>query len=607
MKYFIKAIFSDILTCVLCLLTSVQAATLPETAKIIPPETILLVNIDNFSQFRQQFEKINLYKLYKDPLMASFIDDFKTKCREKIQEMDENNIFKTFYNADVLPQGRVAFALVFSEQTKDANEPPILLISQWGENIEKIKDAIKKMVEKNIEKGGHQKRSEDYQGVSIETSIDEKSSVLNYCFIDDCFVAATNLDVLKFVVAHIKGATSPTLSGDSDYTATMKTIGPYHDMDLYVNIKQIIKMALAEDTNSQTQAIIANLGLDNVISAGYSLGPGRGPDNCSSGKAFLKINGPKKGICKMLEAESTVFDTPRFAPQSTSLVTFFNLNMSKAYNELANILNSFSPQAAAVMYMPLLPPSPDGQPGVNLKTDIIDHLGSQIVITQSVDKPLSANSTPETIVALAVNNRGALEKSMSLLHSKIIAPDKPDARRELLGHTIYLIDPSAMLPFFSPGQRTPMQTPDSRDVPQAPKLAFTVTDTHLIFASESTVERVIRTISSSASASTSPPKWFNEAKSAIPSVVGLAYMEDTSVSLELRWSMMKQGRKSTNPAISMGLNPFSMVTQMGFNFGLLPDFEVVRKYFGLFTSYGISTPEGFFFELKDIHAGGASN
>ena len=57
----------------------------------------------------------------------------------------------------------------------------------------------------------------------------------------------------------------------------------------------------------------------------------------------------------------------------------------------------------------------------------------------------------------------------------------------------------------------------------------------------------------------------------------------------------------------MGLNPFSMVTQMGFNFGLLPDFEVVRKYFGLFTSYGISTPEGFFFELKDIHAGGASN
>lgn len=601
MKYTVKTIFAAVLISVVGYLAPVQAVTLPKTAKIIPPETVLLVDVDDFTQLKQQFEKTNFYKFYKDPVMAPFIDDLKIKLREKVQELDENDIFKTFFNADVLPQGRVALALVLNEQTKDSDEPPILFISQWGENIEKIKDAVKKMVEKNIELGGHQKRSENYRGVSIETAIDEDSSVLNYCFIDDCFIAAMNVDLLKSAIAHIQGATSPTLADDSDYTATMKTIGPYHDIDLYVNIKHIIKMLLAEDTNGQAQTIITNLGLDNVTSVGYSIGPARGPANSSCGRAFLKINGPKKGICKMLEAESAVFAAPRFIPTSTCSAMFFNLDIKKAYNELANILNSFSPQAAAIMYMPLLPPSPDGQPGVQLKNDIVDHLGSQIVITQSVDKPLSDDSTPETLVALAVNNRAALEKSISLLHSKMIAPNNPDARRELLGHTIYVLDLSAMLPFL-PGQRTPMQAPPAgTDVPQMPKFALTVTDTHLIFATEAAVEQAIRKLSSSASAPPGPARWFNQAKSAIPSVVGLATLEDTSVSFELLWRMMKQGQKSTSQSISIGPNPFSIFEQMGFKFDLLPDFDVIRKYFGLFTSYGISRPDGFFFEFKDIN------
>jgi len=55
------------------------AAVLPETAKLVPPETVLLVNINDFGQLKQQFEKTNLYNLYKDPAMAAFVDDAKAK------------------------------------------------------------------------------------------------------------------------------------------------------------------------------------------------------------------------------------------------------------------------------------------------------------------------------------------------------------------------------------------------------------------------------------------------------------------------------------------------------------------------------------------------
>jgi hypothetical protein len=586
----------------LSLSASARAEVLPRTDKLVPPETVLLMNIDNFQQLKTQFEKTSFYKFYTDPAMAAFVDNAKAKWREKIQKLDDNDIFKAILSTDIWPQGRVAAVLVLNEQSKDFNEPPVVIITQWGEGIDKIKEAIDKMLKKNIEVGGHQKRSENYRGVSIEITIDETSTTLNHCFIDDSFIAATDLDLLKFVIAHIKGAGSPTLADDTDYNAAMKTVGPHHDIDFYINIKQIIKTILAEDSAGEAHKWTANLGLDNIAALGCSVAVGRSPGNSASAKAFLKVNGAKKGICKMLETESASFNLPLFIPASTYSVTFFNLNIKNAYDELYSILYSFNPRYVAMMQAMDLPDSPDGEPGLKLKSDVISHLGSQIVISRSVNKPFSNSSMPtESLIALAVNDRKTIEKSLSLLHSKLLAPNKPDARRELLGHTIYLLGPSA-LPFFTPGM-TPMQARSESNAPQTPTLAFTVTDTHLIFASEPAVERAIRALSSTEALSVGPVKWFTSAKSAIPSVVGMAALEDNAASSEIFWWMVKQSSKAESSAAQAG--PAS--TKFGstgiselVNFDLLPQFDAVRKYFGLSAFYGISTPEGFFFEFKYI-------
>jgi len=481
----------------------------------------------------------------------------------------------------------------------------VLMITQWGEEIDKIKEAVGKMLEKNIELGGHQKRSEDYRGVSVETVIDEASFVLNYCFINDCFIAATSPDLLKFVVAHIKGASSPTLADDTDYTDTMRAVGPYHDIDVYVNIKYVIEAILAKDSTGKIQTT-TNLGLDNVTSAGCSIGFGRTAGSSACGKVFLKIEGGKKGICKMLDVESAVLKAPRFIPASAYSATFLNLNIKKAYDELYNILYSFNPTTAALIPTILLPPGPEGEPGLELKADVIDHLGSQIILAQSTRKPFSNSSAPvESLVALAVNNRSALEESISVLYSKM----DPDASRELLGHTIYLISlPPLPLPS---GGVTPMQEPSASSAVQVPKLAFTITDTHLIFGVESTVERTIRALSSTEVASLDSAKWFNNAKSAVPSVVGLAWLQDDAASTEFFWWMMKETEKSKDKdsSISMGvlmdsesLSPHLMFSQTGLlDTSLLPQFDAVRKYFGLSTLYGISTPDGFFFEFNYLN------
>ncbi len=609
----------------------VQAQKLPDTAKLIPPETILLVDVDDFDRLRTQFERTNFYKLYKDPAMAAFVDDLKTKWREKIRKPD-NELLSVVADIDTFPRGRVAVAFVLNEQiNKDANEPPLLLITQWGQTIAKIKEAVDKTVEKVIEDGAH-RQSEDYRGVSITTIIRRSSAALSYCFIDDCLIGSMNLDVLKFVIAHIKGADSATLADDTDYTTTMKAaeLSTQTQIGLYVNIKQIVKTIIAEDDTDKTKTIISNLGLDNVASFGCSIGPGPSTagSNTSFGKAFLKVRGEKKGICTMLDIESATFRVPQFIQPPAYSVSFVNLNIKKAYNELGNILNSISPQLAAMMYMPLLPPSPQGEPPLQLKADIVDHLGSQIIIAQSISEPLSDVSEPrqkKSLVAVAIENRSALEKSLSLLHGTLLAANNPDARRQLLGHTIYLIDTAAIFPSSPPRPKRPMQIPgratpqggNPPETPTMPKLAFTVTDTHLIFAGESAVEQVIRALNSTEIVSVSSEEWFNRAKSTIPSVVGLASLQNDAASGEFFWSELRELKKETSkskdtnssPKIGLGVSsgspfPQLMLSQAGsdlFDFSLLPEFDVVRKYFGLSAFYGLSRPDGFFFEFKYIN------
>ena len=608
----------------LCFPAVVRAAELPKTAGLVPPRTILLVDINNFNQLKGQFEKTNIYRLYKDPAMAPFVNNFKTKLQEKKQESNRE-FLNTIADAGVLPQGRLALAVVLDEQVKDVNNPPVLLISQWGEDIGKAKEAADKMIRKAVEDGAR-RQTEDYRGVEIITIEKKPPETVNYCLIDDCLIGSTSPNVLKFVIAQMKGAGSTVLADDRDYTATVRAINPASEgrIDFYVNIKHLVKSELAEDTTGKARAMVDNLGLNNVTSFGCSVEPAAGPGGSSFAKAILKIDGAKAGICKMLEIESGPIRMPKFIAASACSVSVVNLNIKKAFDELANIMTKFSPQMAAILYMPVLPPGPQGEPGLQLKTDIVDHFGSQIVIAQSIDKPQPdagaarpSQKEPlpvaKSIIAIAIENRSALEKSLSLVHDKMIAPINPDARRELLGHTIYTVDLSGLAPMLGgPPARKPMRAAAGPVAPPVLKIAFTVTDTHLIFATESAVEQAIRTLGSSAE-SIGSARWFNKAMSNIPSVVGLAGLRDNAVSGELLWSMMRQSKKPDKPGgedqrnqIGVGISSGSILPQMSFtqggdallDFSLLPEFDAVKKYFGTLAFYGISRQDGFFFEFK---------
>ena len=109
--------------------------------------------------------------------------------------------------------------------------------------------------------------------------------------------------------------------------------------------------------------------------------------------------------------------------------------------------------------------------------------------------------------------------------------------------------------------------------------------------------------------------WFNKAKSNIPSAVGLAGLQNNAVSGEYFWSTMRQSAKPDKAddqdkrnQVSVGITSGSILPQVMFtqgaglfDFSQLPEFDAVKKYFGVSAFYGISRPDGFFFEFKYLN------
>ena len=437
----IRAAFAICVVFAAAMVVSVKGATLPKTAELVGVDTVLLVDISDFNQFRTKLEKTSIYKLYNAPAMSAFAKNFTAKVREKI-EGDKDSFVKGILDANVMPEGRLAFVMTVGAGQQEMS---MALISQWGRNVGKMRDIIEKMAAKSVEKGAH-RGIESYRDVNIITLTTEtaagQSAVKDsddstaaktgpvsakdvYCFVDDCLITASNAEAVKFVVSQIRGAGASSLAGDTDYIATMGAVGPYHDVDVYVNLKRVIRRLADGDTTGESQKEIANLGLDGVGGLGFSLGVAPDADSSVRGKMFLRTTGTRKGVLKMLEMRSEPVRVPRFVPASACSVSFLNVDIKRAYDELCSIIYGFEPAAALMLQQPIPGTGSENEPGITIRPDIIEYLGSEIVIAQSVNKPFSKDKEPtEIYIAVGVNNRTALEKSLSLIHKRLICAEQ---------------------------------------------------------------------------------------------------------------------------------------------------------------------------------------
>jgi hypothetical protein len=406
-------------------------------------------------------------------------------------------------------------------------------------------------------------------------------------------------DVLKFTLARIKKPGEGTLNESADYRDAMGATGPVHDVDVYVNLSRLIALVVAADTSGQSKTQLANFGVDTLGGLGISAAVGRKEGVPIQTKAVLKVNGTKKGVLKLIEPIDEAARLPKFIDSSTASVTVMNFNIKGAYDEIQRIANAIVPGLATQITKPIVPAGEDGQGGVDIRKDILDYLGNQVIVSESINRPFSAGVDPSRVVtAIAVTDAKALEKSLSIVHSKLIAPGKADMKRDFMGHTIYIggsIPGLGVMPGMM--RMATMSEPAKRDN-EAHLFAFTITDTHIIMGLQGNVVEAIRIMNNKNAASVGNARWFSRAKSALPEKAGIAGFSDDRSTAEYFWWRVKEQQKGKAPKDDTYLPGSMMLQELKSiaDFSLLPDFAKVKKYFGV-SSYSVSSrPDGFYFE-----------
>ena len=540
--------------------------------------------------------------------------------------------------------------MVSTEKTKKDGEPEAVAIIQWGAEAGKVKTAIEKACTKAVEKDQSKRSKEKYKSyeiVTLESKTKAKSEEEGveikpdgmggrsefaygaeneeevdsdneftmpggaeenepeiaavepkaqektvYAFVNDVLLVSDSVDLIKFVISHIDGASGGTLAEAGKFDSVVASVGPAHDIDVWVNMPAVLAVAATADKSGQAKMQLANFGLDNLGDAALAVGIGRGENKPLTAKGVLKVNGEKRGIIKMLEPVSQSLSLPKFIDPSAAAVSSVNLNFGVMYQELFNLLNNISPGGAAALNVPLVPADQEGQGGVELKKDVIDYLGSQLLFAETIKKPFTDKMDSMKIsFAIAAKDAKALEKSLSLVHERYFGQGKADAKREFMSSTIYKLGTMSFLPIFGGASSMADESGDGKTGNGA---AFAVTGGYLIIGAESDIEEAIRLLNNKEAAAIGSAPWLARARQGLPEKTGVVSLKNEQASMEYLWWVFKNAKSGTASPDAIMLGSLKDTA----DFKLLPDFEKVKKYFGVSSSYIVSRPDGFFFESQ---------
>ena len=116
----------------------------------------------------------------------------------------------------------------------------------------------------------------------------------------------------------------------------------------------------------------------------------------------------------------------------------------------------------------------------------------------------------------------------------------------------------------------------------------------MIIGAESDIEEAIRLLNNKEARGIGSTEWLSRAKQGLPEKTGIVSLKNEQASMEYLWWVLKNVKNGDLSGEQIMLGQLKDAV----DFKLLPEFEKVKKYFGVTSSYLVSRPDGFFFEGK---------
>lgn len=579
-------------------------AVIPPAPKLLPKDTLAVLTIPEWTSAMSQAGSSSYGKLWADPTMKPFRDHFETQFKEKFLGKLEKDL--GIKAADYLPllQGQLTVGLMADgwDGSDKSKEPHVVLILDARDKAPELKKRLEEVRKKLVDAGRNPKtekiRDADFTTVIIEPKPaapkaasakkeddeDEEEdkpappSKQTYVFgqVDSALLVANAAAPLEKLVARISGGTMPLLADEAAFassepkTRDAQFYAWVHWAQLSTGlVKALADNDMFENVGTDAKGAFRATGLSGLRSLTATV---RTDGDGVRGEFSLNLPESERiGLFKMFSFAAKDSSPLPFVPADVTQFMRMRIDWKRFVSTVEETLQALSPQMSGMFNMVVGAAGKDKDPNFDLRKSLFNNLGDDLVMYQrpATGTTLADLQNAPTLTLLSSPATEDLMTGLKALSG--LAPGGAAGKeREVAGKKI---------------QSLPMPVPGKPDG----KLEYVGSGGYVAFSRQpAMVEEYIRSAEGSGKSLKDNPELSAAAEKIGGLGTGLLVYENQRETMRATWGILrKDGLNKT----ALGRNDFADLC----NFKLLPEFDSVRKYFGINLTTGVIDAQGIHF------------
>lgn len=606
-------------------------AQVPPAEQLLPDDIIGLATVPDWSKMTSAYNQSTWGQLWADPAMKGFRDNFTSNFTADFLKPLEKQLGVKLTDYQDLLQGQVTLALTApgTESKQFANFLVLIDAKDKGETLKaKLAELKKKWADAGKEVKTEKIRDVEFSSINF-TSADVKA-LLKKAFpgADDegdpddktppekiqlrigqykslLLIGESDKDLEK-VLARQSGGLVPPLAEKAAYQKTHAALFRDSIGHAWLNFKPVYKKILASASAEKQEPAggMPSMKVDKILPAlGFeSLDTLAAKVSSSSDGSFFEFfagvpEAQRDGLFKVINLEKKDASPPAFVPADVLKLQRTRLDGAKAWTTLENTLGKIEPSLAGLVQLMLSSAGKDKDPSFDLKKNLINNLGDDIIQYQRAPKSTKVADlqSPPSILLIGSPNPPQLLDAVRLLTTLLPPPlsTAPLKEREFLGKKIY----SLSLGASEEDEEDKTKGPAPTNAP-ASSLHFCASAGYVAFSSDTgMLEEFLRS-------GENPPKPLRgsaglaEAAGKIGGMDrGLFSYDNQIESLRLTMDALKNDSEAYNRSLFFNLSGGDDEGQGAFrrlfDLKLLPSFDRISKYFGIALLSAGTTPDGY--------------
>jgi hypothetical protein len=422
----------------------------PGAPRLLPSDTLAYIRLDDADDLREDLDKSSLGKMFDDPKMRPFIDEFYSIARELFAQISDE-VGVSLDELLAIPHGQVAIA-VHPTKPLDEDEKPQpnfaddddqddrarrldrqrrreaysfggVLIVDAGENVDDLL-AIVDRLEQRATQGGFVRRIKKIEDTEVVRWVPTRfgRQPVEHFEKDGVLVIGLGNQVAQDVLKHwLDESDEPTLADNATFGTIMsRCVGAESTRpqvtffaDPHNIIDRIIKRS-GSMSAGLVWPVIEDLGAARVDGIGGS--SFRGGDIFENIAHYhIKVEPPRDGVLGVLRPETGSTTPPKWVPDSVMSYTSLNWDFSQAYENLGKVIDRFQGEDSLKRFVetPI-----QTRTGVELQDELFDNMTGRLVRVAWMQQPIRFNSGV-TVVAIELNDPIKMKSTLAKVRDRM--------------------------------------------------------------------------------------------------------------------------------------------------------------------------------------------